>query len=34
MEKKLPVNGGYPLHTFEELEEQFSNYIFDKNVHL
>ena len=29
-EKKLLVNGGYPLHTFEELEEHYANYIFNE----
>ena len=30
LEKKaLPVNGGYPLHTFQELEEAYASYIFD-----
>ena len=30
-EKKLPpVNGGYPLHTFEEVEEIYSEYIYSE----
>lgn len=35
MAKKLPINGGYPLHTFEQLEEVYSQYITeekDKNM--
>jgi len=27
--KTLPINGGYPLHSFEDLKELYSNYIFD-----
>lgn len=27
-ENKLPINGGYPLHTFEQLEELYSSYIY------
>ena len=30
MAKKLPINGGYPLHTFEQLEEVYSQYITDE----
>ena len=26
-ETKLLINGGYPLHTFEQLEEKYSEYI-------
>ena len=26
--KELKINGGYPLHTFEEIEEIYSTYIF------
>ena len=29
-EKKLPINGGYPLHTYEDVEEIFSSYISSK----
>ena len=28
-EKKLLINGGYPLHTFEQLKEVYQNYITD-----
>ncbi|MCR4911821.1 MAG: bifunctional (p)ppGpp synthetase/guanosine-3',5'-bis(diphosphate) 3'-pyrophosphohydrolase [Bacilli bacterium] len=27
MATKLPINGGYPLHTFEQLEEVYKSYI-------
>ena len=27
--KVLKVNGGYPLHTFEDIEDIYSSYIFD-----
>ena len=27
MKKKLPINGGYPLHTFEQVEEVYLSYI-------
>ena len=27
-EKTLPINGGYPLHTFEEVKDVYINYIF------
>ena len=27
MEKKAPVNGGYPLHTFQEVEDKYMLYI-------
>ncbi len=30
-ETKVLVNGGYPLHTFEQLEEKYREYINDKN---
>ena len=31
MNKKAPlVNGGYPLHTFEEVEDLYKTYIFNK----
>ena len=26
-EKKVPINGGYPLHTYEDVEEMFLTYI-------
>ena len=26
-EKKIPINGGYPLHTYEDVEELFLTYI-------
>ncbi len=29
-EKKLKINGGYPLHTFEEVEDLYSAYITSK----
>ena len=29
MAKKLPINGGYPLHTYEQLEEVYKQYITD-----
>ena len=29
MNQKPPVNGGYPLHTFEQLEEVYKQYISD-----
>mgnify|MGYP002854988259 CR=1 FL=1 len=31
MEKKILVNGGYPLHTFEDLENLYTNYITKKS---
>ena len=31
MADKILVNGGYPLHTFQDLEDVFMVYIFDKN---
>ena len=31
MSEKVLVNGGYPLHTWEDLEERFSLYISDVN---
>ena len=31
MAKKLPINGGYPLHTFEQLEEVYSQYITEES---
>lgn len=34
MEKKkdiLPINGGFPLHTFSEVKELYSTYIFNEN---
>ena len=34
---KVLINGGYPLHTFEQFEEKYREYIFDKgdiaNIH-
>ena len=27
MENKAPVNGGYPLHTFQEVEDIYMTYI-------
>lgn len=29
--KPLPINGGYPLHTFEEVEDLYKVYIFNKD---
>ena len=31
MEKKLLVNGGYPLHTFEQLKDVYEQYIKDES---
>ncbi|MBE6133584.1 MAG: bifunctional (p)ppGpp synthetase/guanosine-3',5'-bis(diphosphate) 3'-pyrophosphohydrolase [Erysipelotrichaceae bacterium] len=28
--KPAPINGGYPLHTFEEVEDIYKTYIFNK----
>ncbi|MBE6136356.1 MAG: bifunctional (p)ppGpp synthetase/guanosine-3',5'-bis(diphosphate) 3'-pyrophosphohydrolase [Erysipelotrichaceae bacterium] len=28
--KPLPINGGYPLHTFEEVEDLYKTYIFNQ----
>ena len=30
MAKKLPINGGYPLHTFEQLEDVYNQYITEE----
>ena len=30
--EKVLVNGGYPLHTYEDVEEKFSLYISSQNA--
>ena len=30
-EVKSLINGGYPLHTFEQLEEKYKEYISEKD---
>ena len=29
--KVLKINGGYPLHTFEDIEDIYSSYIFSSD---